>query len=365
MTLEKTTTKISTWQFFILLILSRMFLLLTYTPRPQQDESGSIGTVAILFSFLMNFLLVLPIYFLNKTICGQGFRAACRRRLGNALGSGLLLLYALLFLLISANTLLGFQFFFTNTVYVHAAPAAILISMLLLVWYALHLGLEPLCRVTSIIFAVFLPVMAFILITQFSQISVLNLQPLQWSDASYIGRSVYYFASNFMEFTLIPIFSQNINKGRKKGFVFFVCTSSIISALTTFILMGSLGAYGATQLFPIFTAAQASEVSIFQRLDSLYMAIWVIIAFARASLYALAGSILLRDLLPEKFKRKANLLAVLVLFAVCLPLQSSFVWIRSVGNFFATGIPFILFALLFPLLLLITRRRDKGEEASQ
>ena len=70
MTLEKTTTKISTWQFFILLILSRMFRLLTYTPRPQQDESGSIGTVAILFSFLMNFLLVLPIYFLNKTICG-------------------------------------------------------------------------------------------------------------------------------------------------------------------------------------------------------------------------------------------------------------------------------------------------------
>ena len=62
----------------------------------------------------------------------------------------------------------------------------------------------------------------------------------------------------------------------------------------------ALGDYAKSQRFPFYTVTKIAEVSIFQRLDSLHVALWVFMALVRLSLFLEVAGKSLARMLPQK-----------------------------------------------------------------
>ena len=106
-------------------------------------------------------------------------------------------------------------------------------------------------------------------------------------------------------------------------------------------------------------------ISFFQRLDSLHMAIWVLVSFIRASLFLLVGSSCLNKLLPlrlHKFSPWITTGATLVLSLIIFPNVRI---LYATINFWVTVVPVMLLGTVLPVVLVIIGAVRKHKEASQ
>ena len=79
-----------------------------------------------------------------------------------------------------------------------------------------------------------------------------------------------------------------------------------LAAIFLFTWQAALGDYAKSQRFPFYTVTKIAEVSIFQRLDSLHVALWVFMALVRLSLFLEVAGKSLARMLPQQKASKIH-----------------------------------------------------------
>ena len=103
-----------------------------------------------------------------------------------------------------------------------------------------------------------------------------------------------------------------------------------------------------------------AEVSIFQRLDSLHVALWVFMALVRLSLFLeVAGKSLARMLPQKASKYTVGACAALAAVLSGILTEKPDV-LEKLGDLFAGGLPALLLTVLLPLLLLLSCRKGRA-----
>ena len=123
-----------------------------------------------------------------------------------------------------------------------------------------------------------------------------------------------------------------------------------------------LGDYAKSQRFPFYTVTKMAEVSVFQRLDSLYVALWVFMVLVRLAVFLEVGAKSLTQLLPQRASRYAvGILAALA--AGCAGvLTGKPAVLERMGQVFSGGLPVVLLVGVLPLALLICHRQKGGSK---
>lgn len=122
----------------------------------------------------------------------------------------------------------------------------------------------------------------------------------------------------------------------------------------------ALGDYAKSQRFPFYTVTKIAEVSIFQRLDSLHVALWVFMALVRLSLFLeVAGKSLARMLPQKASKYTVGACAALAAVLSGILTEKPDV-LEKLGDLFAGGLPALLLTVLLPLLLLLSCRKGRA-----
>lgn len=349
---------ISSWQLAVLLFLSRVMQF--FLAAPQKEQPGALTAALLLpVSVVASALLLLPAYFLLRRHPGKGLLDIAGENWGR-IGVVCPAAFFLFSLCVLIQTTCAFSYFLTSVAYAQTSPWLFILLLLAVGGYTASMGYEPTARFGSFVLVAFVIALLFVGISLWPQAQWEFLRP-----PSYDGWQNQMFL--FINLTLgnvetaallflIPAVNQN------KGSVFWKWSLLSMVALAAIFLFtaAALGDYAKSQRFPFYTVTKIAEVSIFQRLDSLHVALWVFMALVRLSLFLEVAGKSLAPMLPQKAS-KYTVGACAALAAVLSGILTEKPDVlEKLGDLFAGGLPALLLTVLLPLLLLLSCRKGRA-----
>ncbi len=181
---------------------------------------------------------------------------------------------------------------FTKFVGVSAYGGSELVVLLLLtsaVAYAVKLGIEPLSRFSVIVLFVFVASMLLLTagVVGRADMGALMEQKLLLSGA--VETAVKYVLRPDELVALMFLLAFQKGRGRTAFFSYSVLSAAFCGLVALGVSL-VLGAYGTTQQYPVYALTTVAGVWILQRLDSVFLVIWILTSFIRVSLYAWLAS---------------------------------------------------------------------------
>lgn len=347
--------KISLSQLFLLLFLSRFFSVAAYSPSVQ-GGGDRITLFTTLLSGILQFLLLL-----------MGL-ALCRRGTGN---SPLLVPGSLLYRLqsgaywfcsmaVCVYTTVNFISFITEAIYDHRHGWVVALTFLAAGSLAVSQGLEGLARGGGILTALLVFGCTVIALGLWEQYDWLNLTLRFLGSADTLRGTWRGLAMNGELFALLLLMNHLREPPRPLACAGWVCGVTVASVAVQLMTMLTLGAYGDQKPFPVFTAVTSAGFQVFQRLDSIFLAIWVVLGLVKLGVFlglasSLAPKVFLRPWTVKWVWGNGGLAAALALLLWNGPEK----WQKSFHTILSTGILTLSGVLLLPL---IGKLWEKGGE---
>ena len=354
--------EISSSQLVTLLFLSRAFTLLTYSTKTDQIAPNAGIIFALALSAALYMAALVPTFLLVRrrrdySILEWSF--AVKPWFGKAVAA----LYFAFLVLVTANTISHFEFFLTSSIYPNASPTLFVVLFLLAVAYAAYMGLEACARMSGFVFWGVAAGTVFLFLCLFQKADPIFLRSPFAIDLKTTVATGFSGVGASLEITAILLLIPMVRGSLPKASGALSTMAMAYYQLISVFAITSLGEYAQNHLFPVYSMATIAEFSVMQRLDSLFMAMWVFIAFVRTSLFFYLAVHMLGYLAPKPVaSRGIGVVGVLVLL-ISLFLANNYQAMRQVRRFFASGIPVVFFLLVVPGIILCTAARKK--EVSQ
>ena len=290
--------EISPVQLVLLLLISRLFLLMTFTPRTGETE-GSVALAGILGGLLIALIAGVPVLLLYR-------RTGCwLLEAGERIGSGMSFAIGMAFgpfcIAQASMTMMRFGIFMISAVYPNAEPWMFIIGLAVAGTYAARLGLEPVARLGLPVVVATVLAFGLMCIGLWSYIRWEQVITPLYHGWGAVGRSSLLNAASYGEAVLFLLLIGRVKNagGGKKIWCGWLAFSAVAMALFALLVLTALGDYAATRLFPVHTAAAAAHLGMFGRMDFLYLLLWVFTAFLRTAAYLYGGCVCLREFAPN------------------------------------------------------------------
>ncbi len=348
--------KISTSQLFLLLFLSRAFSLVAYSPAVQ-GGGERVTLFTTLLSGLLQYLLLAAGLFL------------CRRRAGNSPllvpGSGLYRfqsgLYWLCAMAVCVYTAVNFISFATDAIYDRRYSWVVAVTFLAAGALAVTQGLEGLARGGGILAALLGLGCGVIALGLWEQYDWLNLTLRFFGPEDTLRGAWQGFAMNgelFALLLLLPYLRKVPGPLSCAGWVGGITLASLAVQLMTML---TLGTYGARKSFPVFTAVTSAGFQTFQRLDSVFLVIWVALGLVKLAVFlglasSLAPKVFLRPWSAAWAWGSGGLAAALALLLWNGPEE----WHQGFHLVLSAGVLSLFGVLLLPLAGKLWEKGEKG-----
>lgn len=343
--------KISYGQLGILLLLGRIFTLMTYVPL----SSGGHGILpaAIAISTAIQVALLLPLMVLNRRFEGKNLvQIAAERR--PLLGRLVAIIFLIFLLAMGADSCAHFGGFLSGVFFPQSNKLIFAVIFVAVCMYCASRGLQGLARAGLPIFVLFLGMLVLVGAMSLSSGALHTALPTQ--DATRLFPAILEDFGRSGELCVAALLMGKIPKnGLKRSLFVYFSGKIIILEVITVLIITVLGNYASIVDFPLFSLGSYAGLGGVQRLDAVYLVIWTLIAVVRIALTIALATELLGDIFP-KFKCKSAAVGSGILLAG-IPLIYGKVLPEVV---FAAGI----FALIFiiPLLLIFRRKRHAKTE---
>ncbi len=300
--MQHETTKISTPQLVCLMAVSSVTLMLTCNTAFLGGGSLTDNFVSCGIALGCNFLLALPVFFLMRRRPDSGLLLQAE-----SAGRWLLWItacfYILYFLLVDLQYLATFQFFLGN-VFHPAAPTWIFSAMIMLAAvYSAMKGLEAMSRSSVVLLVLILLGVSVLGILLLPEVDSQNFMPLFYNGASQtLYGTAFYLSGSSCIATYAVLFSAAGGR-RKLGFCVWNIITFASSAFVLFLIIGALGSFANLQLFPLYSAATLAALGTFQRMDSVFLCIWLVGLFLKLAIDLYVVSLCVNRLAHKRLDR--------------------------------------------------------------
>lgn len=353
--------KISSGQFFSLLLLSRFISVLTYSPIYNAGLSSSdylaagiIGMVIVLFSCLP--LLLIYKNNDNRSVLDIAYEVS-------PLYSKIIsVFYMLLFFFYAFSTLSRLDLF-SGTVIFHETDTKVFVVLsVLLACYAAYLGLEALGRAGAVSLFVFSVSFIFIIVTMLSKLDLNNFSPLFYDGPKEVISAGWTMAARTIEPAAAAVLLPRVSGNKKRGFFVWFFTLTAFLEIVFFFVFSGLGDYAMTQLFPIQSIAVLSEFSVFQRIDVILTGVWILSAFIKISFMLYLSSYIACRTFSVNYKK----IYIFAFGAAAVILQLSVS--KNVTGFFIStssdvrSVLFLTVVVFIPLLTFVLGKFKRKEQ---
>ena len=275
---------ISVPQMFSMLFISRLVVEITYSGIMVKGETLWDHILSAVSSFFIIFLLILPIYFLFEADRSMDVLDNSYALIGKAghLISGL---YAIYFLFTCIHTLALFKIFLSNVINPPISTEVLLTTMVIAASYGAYKGVEGLARAAGIILF-FMVISIFLIgISLLGNLDSLNFEPFLYTgNESFLSGTMFMISRSACIPAMAILLPLSKGKHRKGIFLWNLGTYSLI-IISIILLVGSMGDFLKTQLFPVYTAASVAKIGALEHMDALYLGIWTMGIFIKLALF--------------------------------------------------------------------------------
>lgn len=288
-----TKTKITVFQLFSMLFLSRIILDLTYSANGNGGELWDF-VISAAIALPINVLLCIPSYMLAKL---EPDVLITEQPLFGKISS---FIYSIYFVLAGSYTLYSFIQFFNATVSADVSVVFLAITIIAAVCYGAYKGIEALVRSSVLILVLSMVMIIFMICALIPKVQLLNYPPLMKNGAGNVLKGVYLMISRSYGISCVAIFLPFTNGKRLRGIISWsFAVYSAVAAITA-IITGVLGSFIRTQSYPVYTAAGIAEYGVLQRLDFAYLGMCTAGLFIKVSIFLLIISICAKSVSGER-----------------------------------------------------------------
>ena len=309
---------ISVAQMVAMLFISRMMVTMTYGTLLIGDSDMWDHILSAAVSFVITAILVIPIYGLFSMDRKMNVLDNLQDVFGR-FGLIFIVFYVGYYLMISAHTLAVFNNFMASAINPPMSLTFLSIAITGSACYGAYKGVEALARTSGFILIVMVLSMLFMGVSLFTSIETINYKPLLYDGTDSMVEGTLYMLS---QATCIPAMAVllPLARGKTKAgiLVWNICIYGV-TALMILLMVGTMGDFVKTQLFPVYTAAGIGKFGSFQHLDSLYLGIWTSGIFIKLSLFLMLAGEGVKKILGEKARKISVLIfsAMLVILTFC------------------------------------------------
>lgn len=272
--MEKARHKISSPQFFVMMFVSRVVVTIALNARFLGGETMLDSIVSYVLAMALGFLIALPVWLLQKRCPGKNVGEAAQSLWGRT-GKLVPALYILYFILVNGASLGLFQIFLLDTVNPEFSSALTIAAILAVALYGAFRGIETVARCAACVFVILLAGVGLVFSIVAFRFDPENLEPLFVNGFSQTLQGVLLFTARTSIFADMAVLLPMV-KGRKlRGFAWWAAGTAAFVSLLLLLLQGCLGRYAATQNFPVYTLSSITEVRSMQRLDAVFVGIWM------------------------------------------------------------------------------------------
>lgn len=345
---------ISAAQFFGMMFVSRVTLTISLNAQYAAGENLLDGILSYGLAMVLGFFIALPLWSFQRRYPGQSVGELAANCLGRTGGRVVSLGYILYFLLINASSLALFQIFLLDTVHPDFSSWLIVAALTAVAVYGAWQGLEALARCGACVLVILLlgSGLVFALVSQ--RFSGENLQPMLQGGAGPLVRGTALFLSRTSLFADMAVLLPFVQGKKRLGFRLWSGGTFLFVGGLLLLLAGCLGPYAYTQNFPVYALASITEIHALQRLDPVFVGIWMMGLLIKVGADLYACRICWAQMFPKSRSQAVPVVclgALLVVLAAggayLLPLQRVLLdtgfWLGMTG-LFGLGVPL---ALLF------------------
>lgn len=357
--MEMSKGKISSFQFFIMLFLSRTLTTVTYLSSYTENIRLSDMLVQPIFRIVIGTLIVLPVYFFYKK---HGYKNVIEivNEKSQLLGKLVSAVFVLYFFYFTVVTIARLDLFAGTIVFPETDVEYMLIFAVILCCYGAYLGFEALGR-SSVISAVFvIPALLFIMVTLVNKVDFLNLTPIFYNGVMPVVKVAVDSVGQTVEYGIIALLLPKVTGNIKKGFFLWLVSQTLLMAIMFFFATTVMGNFAGTQLFPFHTLASLAEFSMFSRLDAIFTSVWIMCAFIKAGLLIFLQTEVLTTYFG-RFKRIYYLIAIGIITIVTnLFISQKVVRFTVIDNSIIKIIITGVSVVVIPLITFFFIRREAG-----
>ena len=241
----------------------------------------------IIASFL-GFLTVYIAFELHKRYPKQTVIQLSEQILGKFAGKLVSLCILSFYLISTGHIIRGYSEFIVSSFLFNTPISVIMVSMIMLCAFTVFGGIEVLGRIAQLFFPLFVIPVLFCVILLSPDFEVKNIFPILGGGIlSPLKGSIVEFAW-FSEFFLMIFFLPfvaDVNKARKYG-MFTVLAVMVTLVIVNLTALFVLGPTIASKEFPLMNATRyISLAEFFENLESIAMAVWIVGAFVKISVF--------------------------------------------------------------------------------
>ncbi len=338
------TKKISGYQLFFLLLISKCFSLMTYVPLFSQGQGSDIRFKAIIITVIIQGLLVIPLIILNKKHPDKSVTEIIFEK-SKPWGYFSQILYLLFFVTLCTGQSVRYVNFLDSGFNVsnRLIPLA---ALLIVCGYCAYCGIEGLARSSVVIFIPFLAMLLLMIVQSSNSFHLRNF----YCDNNGLMQAVSDELIRNGEIIGAAYLMKNVRSGLQKGLYLLLAAKLAVTALVTALITGVLGDYADLCDYPFLAVGSFTDSELFRHNDALYLILWTISAVISISVFLCIIDGLFSEMGHNK---KMYISAVLVFFTAAI-----FGEHYLTESILCGGIMQLLLAAVIPAIILL-KERDK------
>lgn len=349
------TEKVSIEQIFMVMFLSRVFITLTNYPALTGNMEVTDYLVSVVFDGIFVFISAIPVYLIAKKNTSINIlqKSAC---ISPMFGKAVALIYGTTFLYGIIVTMSRFDMFATSIIFPKTNFTGFLIVVIAACMLAAILGIESITRSGSFVFLVFIASFFAVVFSVYKNIDFTNFSPVFYNGAGSTLKSSFMSVSRTLELSGVLILMSKIKGNIRKGITFWIIGFNLFQALLIFLMIGVMGDFLKTQLFPAYTLAVVAEYGFLQRVDVLLTSTWILCVYIKVSILLYIFKDCMKILISDKYEKSYIIVSSIIVSIIISFLNPT---AYSMGYLLKPIIPLVLFSLsviIIPCIVLIYER---------
>lgn len=352
------TPKITPFQFYTMLFLSRVFAMVTYIAsfRAQLSTTDEVIMSLIMGGFLIITSIPSAVFIKKDNKSSLITRASC---VSTIFSKVLCIIFFAECLYFGIITSVRFGIFTGSVMFPDINITFFVFIMLAASSYIAYKGIEAMGRSAVIILIPVFIALIFVFATQSKQFDLLNFTSPFSSNLEDMFSSGVYTCARTGELAFVTLLTPYVKNQKSKHLFRWIFAILVTILITEILISGVLGNFAGTQLFSMYAMSVLAEFGFIERLDALITCLWLLCATVK-----IAITIFLCETLLSAFfgKRKQILFIVIsasLIFIATIPLSGSLVTLANIIRSPLTIIFYLASVFLAPIAVM-TSEKIKG-----
>ena len=360
--------KISWGQTFVILLSARLFALMTCTPVTSDKNPLTVYMIGVLISTAIQAALIIPFLFLKNKFPDKSVTEIASLK-GGFFSFIVSIIYFVFFFSSAIISVTRFEKFVGGVFFEKSSMLTGTFILIASAVYGSYSGIQGIARTSGIIFALFC---FYIILQPLSSLNSINFLNLTFRADLYSGSILTAVMDDFSQSSQIILLAVLLPylKNLNKGIAGYLIGKLVSVEIILFFAVTILGGYVSLVDYPFFSLAGFAVNSNFERLDAIYIFVWVLISFVNTSLLIFALSNIINSFFcetksNEQHRKKKNIrgflckyrnsIAGLIILLGSVPVFMKFTVYEDILKGIISAIPMIVLILIIPAILLLIR----------